>query len=74
MENASSESLWITIQSHENIVAVALLCEIRAVLISGSKSISSETIKRAEKENIVILSSHENSYKCACKLFSLLQK
>ncbi len=74
IENADSNSIWITIQSHENIIAVALLCEINAILISGSRKISPETLERAEKENIIVLSSQENTYKCACKLFSILQK
>lgn len=73
MANASPQSLWITIQTHENIVAVALLCDLGAVLISGGREIPAETIKRAEEEGVVLLKAQENTYRCAGMLYKLLE-
>ncbi|MDK2985829.1 MAG: hypothetical protein PWQ96_1471 [Clostridia bacterium] len=72
--NAPSRSIWITIQTHENIVAASLLRDVGAVLVSGGRKIPPETIKRANEEGVVVLSSEKNSYHCACKLSKILEE
>ena len=71
MGNAPPGSVWITIQSHLNIVAVALLREMAAIVVAGGFAPDEETIARAEKEGIPILRWPGSSYDLAGKLYAM---
>lgn len=71
MGNAPPGSVWITIQSHLNIVAVALLREMAAIVIAGGFMPDEETIARADKEGVPILSWPGSSYELAGELYGL---
>ena len=55
MGNAPVGCVWLTVQGHQNIVAVAALREMAAIIITGGQSPDSETVQKAENENIPIL-------------------
>jgi hypothetical protein len=55
MKGAQKDYLWVTLQSHLNIVAVASLANLAAVIITEGNRPDSETISRAEKEGVVLL-------------------
>lgn len=71
MGNAPPGSVWITIQSHLNIVAVALLREMAAIVIAGGFAPDEETIARADQEGIPILTWPGSSYDLAGKLYAM---
>jgi predicted transcriptional regulator len=73
MGNAGAGSVWLTVQTHQNIVAVAVLREMAAIIITGGASAASETIDKADAENIPILTSPLTSFDLAGKIFSDLQ-
>lgn len=72
MANAKKGDLWITIQTHQNIVAVASLLELAAVVITNSGEPDQETIAKAVKERIPILTTGLSSFEVAGRLFCLL--
>jgi hypothetical protein len=53
--NAKSGSIWVTLQTHENIVAVAVLKELSGIVLVNGKQPDGETAARASKEGIAIL-------------------
>lgn len=55
MGNAPVGCVWLTVQGHQNIVAVAALREMAAIIITGGQSPDPETVQKADKENIPIL-------------------
>ena len=61
-------SLWITIQSHLNIVGVAVMAGIPAIIICESHEVPNEVIAKADEENITILRTKENAFQIAAKL------
>ena len=71
MGNAPPGSVWITIQSHLNIIAVALLREMAAIVIAGGFAPDEETIARADKEGVPILTWPGFSYDLAGKLYGM---
>lgn len=73
MGNAASESVWLTIQTHINIVAVAALKDLSAIIITSDAEPEQFTIEKAEKEGVVILKSDETTFFTAGKLFNLLK-
>jgi len=65
------DDLWITLQIHPNIVAVAVLKELAAILLVNGREPSAETIERAEKERIPLLGSPLSAFECVGRLYGL---
>ncbi|HLN21741.1 MAG TPA: DRTGG domain-containing protein [Bacteroidales bacterium] len=71
--NANAGFAWITLQTHHNIVAVALLKELSAVIIVKGLKAAEETVKKADEENIPVLSTDDDTFTFSGKLFELLK-
>jgi predicted transcriptional regulator len=71
MAGAPFGGIWITLQAHSNIVAVAALREQAAVIISEGAQPDEATIARANLENIPLFSTPESTYTIAGKLWEL---
>jgi len=56
MGQASAGNIWVTAQAHQNIVAVASLTGLAAVIIAGGFQPEQETILKAKREKIILLS------------------
>ena len=70
MGNAPIGCAWMTVQGHQNIVAVAVLREMAAIIITGGQTPDDETIKKADQEGIPILLWPNSSFSLAGRLFS----
>ena len=55
MANAPNGCIWLTVQTHQNIVAVAVLHEMAAIVLTGGQEPDQETIVKADEEGIPIL-------------------
>ena len=55
MANAPTGCIWLTVQTHQNIVAVAVLHEMAAIVLTGGQEPDRETVEKAEEEGIPIL-------------------
>ncbi len=73
MGNAQEGQIWITIQVHKNIIAVASLKELSAIVLVKGLTASDEAIEAAREEGIVILQTEEAAYETAGKLYHLMQ-
>jgi serine kinase of HPr protein (carbohydrate metabolism regulator) len=71
MAGAKNKSVWITLQSHGNIVAVAALLELSAIIITEGAMPDENTINKASEENIILLSSQEPSFSINGKLWEM---
>lgn len=69
MANSLKGSVWLTIQSHHNIVAVAVLKELAAIILVNGRSPDEETKAKAEDEGIPILRSDLSAYELAGRLY-----
>jgi len=63
--------VWITIQTHPNIVAVAGLAGMHAIIVAGGFEPEPETVARAEEEEIGLFTSPETAYTLAGRLYEL---
>ncbi len=72
--SASEGNVWITIQTHNNIIAVASLKEISAIIVTKGLKPAIETINKSNSERIPLLSTEENSFTITGRLFELLKK
>jgi predicted transcriptional regulator len=70
--NAEEGCLWITVQRHLNIVAVAQLKKLAGIVLSRGSEPDAAVLARAEQEGLFILSTAENSFTVAGKLYALV--
>jgi len=71
MSQGRAGQVWITIQTHANIIAVATLAKLAAVIIADGFQPEEETIMRAEDEGVALLLSGEKAYTLAGQLWEL---
>lgn len=71
MAGAKGNNLWITLQSHLNIVAVAALLEVAAVIITENAQPDSATITKANEQGIVLLSTPKPTYEIDGRLWEM---
>lgn len=72
--NAREGNVWITLQTHHNVIAVASLKELGAVILVKGLRPAEETIKKSNEEDIPVLSSSEDTFTIAGRLFEILKK
>jgi len=71
MANAKINSLWITLQTHQNIVAVAVMKEIVGIIITNNRKPEEETVKKAKYQGIPIFTTNLSSYEICGLLYNL---
>ncbi|MEF9920744.1 MAG: hypothetical protein RSC93_04130 [Erysipelotrichaceae bacterium] len=69
MGHGQENEIWISVQAHLNVLAVASLKEFAAVIIAQGADIPQETIDKAKEEDIVLFQSDLSAYHIACKLY-----
>jgi len=60
---------WITVQTHMNVVAVATLMEMAAILVPENISVAQDVLDRAGSEGVAILSSEKTAYELCGLMF-----
>ncbi len=72
--NAQEGQIWITLQTHQNIIAVASLKDISAIIIVKGFIPETDTIERSNTENIPVLGTDLDTFNITGRLFELLKK
>jgi len=68
MNSAQAGNLWLTVQTHKNIVSAANLIDISAVIVINGKGVPEDTINLANRFHVIILSSPLTSFSLAARL------
>lgn len=68
MSNAKQNNIWITIQTHINIIAVATLVDLAGIIVVEDMEIDKDTIDKANEVGIPLMKSNLSAYDVACKL------
>lgn len=69
LASAKPDVLWVTIQVHRNVVSVASMKDIPAVLITRGRKLDSQTIAEAEESGVTVLSTPLSAYDAAGRLW-----
>ena len=72
--NIKESSIWITIQRHINILGVAKLKDVTAILIPRTLQIEENIIEKAKEEGIAILRDSRSAFELSGVIYNLLQK
>ena len=62
MAGAAAGNIWVTLQAHPNVVAVADLLGLAAVIITEATPADEATLTRAEERGVPILLATETTY------------
>ncbi len=71
MAGASAGDVWVTLQAHPNVIAVADLLDLACVVITEDTQIDEETLERAQEKQIPVLASSETTFAVVAELAEL---
>ncbi|MFA4828606.1 MAG: hypothetical protein WC855_08135 [Thermodesulfovibrionales bacterium] len=69
--NAKEGSIWITLQVHLNIVAVASLKGLAGIILVNNRMPDGDTLKKASEENIPVMTSPLAAFELIGRLYTL---
>ncbi|MCK4689333.1 MAG: serine kinase, partial [Candidatus Marinimicrobia bacterium] len=69
MANSKKGDIWVTLQTHQNIVAVAVLKELVGIIVIGGRIVEEGTLKKAEKENVPIMVTELSAFEIVGRLY-----
>ncbi|MDI6850520.1 MAG: serine kinase [bacterium] len=69
----SKDELWVTIQRHLNVIAVAKLKDAAGIVIAKGIVPDDTTLKKATEEGVILLSTELNTFEFCGKLYNLLR-
>ena len=70
--NSKEGNLWVTLQIHQNIIAVAKLKDLSGIIIVNNREPDEDTLAKAKEENVPILGSEEMAFEVSGKLYELI--
>jgi hypothetical protein len=71
MKGAKRNDVWVTLQCHLNVVAVASLLDLAGVIITEGNRPDAETIARAEKEGVPLMVTVKSTFTVVGELVKL---
>lgn len=72
MANSRKDDVWITCQSHQNIVAVSVLKEHAGIILVLGKEPDKDTLEKASREGIPLLVTELSGFETAGRIYNLL--
>ncbi len=69
--NSRQGDIWVTLQIHQNTVAVASLKDLAAIIIVQGREPEKETIEKAEREGIPVLVAPFNAFELIGRLYQM---
>jgi len=69
--NSKKDNVWITMQTHLNIVAVSSLKELAAIIIVMNREVQQDAEKKAREEKITILQTDLTAFQISGKIYEL---
>ena len=71
LANADEGDVWITIQTHQNVAAVASTQELAAVILTGGRQPAAELLELARSEQVPVLLTDADTYEVCGRLWAL---
>jgi hypothetical protein len=71
MARAGHHGLWVTLQAHVNVVAVAALLELSAVILTEGAQPDPATLAKANEEGVTLLGTARSTFDVVGRLWEL---
>lgn len=69
---AKEGNVWITLQTHKNVIGVASLKDLSAILLIKGFEPDADALALAEKEDIPILGTKMGAFEISAKIYNLI--
>jgi|Deesub1362A_J573_1020465.scaffolds.fasta_scaffold00013_6 hypothetical protein len=73
LANSREGDLWITHQTHPNVVAVASVRDLSGVIITGERDVEPETINKAKAENVTLMNCSLSKFEIVGRVYNLFK-
>jgi len=70
---AKPGDVWVTVQRHQNVVAVAKVTDLAAVVLARGVRPTEDVIAMAEEQGIVLLSSQEPAFDVCGRMYAVMR-
>ncbi len=74
MGHAQEGGVWITLQSHVNVVAIASLKELAAIVLVKGIEPAEQVLEKAREVGVPILGTNEETFETAGRLYQMLNR
>lgn len=71
LANSKKGNIWVTLQIHQNIIAVAISKELSGIIIVNGRKPEEGTLKKAKEEKIPVMISNLLTYEVAGRLYEI---
>ena len=71
MGQAQPGMVWVTMQGHQNVAAVASLIGFAAVIVAGDGPVAEDTLHKANLNDVVVAATEEPAFEVIGKLYEL---
>ncbi len=71
MAGAKNHGIWVTLQAHSNVVAVAALLELSAVIITEGAEPEPAMLQKAEEQEVTLLATPLQTFEVVGRLYAL---
>jgi hypothetical protein len=71
LANGEEGNIWITLQIHPNIVAVASMKDLAGIILVNGREPEPETVEKAETEKLVIMVTEMPTFEVVGRLYNL---
>jgi len=71
MAGAKRGNIWITLQAHLNIVAIAALNEVAAIIVTENAQPDAASIAKANEQGVILLSTNQHTYAINGRLWQM---
>lgn len=73
MGNAEAGNIWITLQTHKNVMAVASLKELSCIILVKNLTANEDTLNQSNEEEIPILQTSMETFEVTGKVYELIK-
>ncbi|MDR0368241.1 MAG: serine kinase [Bacteroidales bacterium] len=73
MGHAEAGHVWITLQTHKNIMAIASLKELAAIIVVKGSKPDDDTLQQSNEENIPILGTALEEFEISGMVYNLIR-
>ena len=74
MGNADAGEVWVTLQTHKNVMAIASLKDMAAIILVNNHKPEEDTLAQSNEEGIPLLGTGMTTFEVTGKLWELIKK
>ena len=68
LAKAQQGNLWVTLQGHPNIVAVASLLDLAGIIVTEGKELNAGTVEKANEQGVCVMTTAHTTFTIICQL------